>query len=245
MNSCGNKNNMHCQPFPESGPLSKNKDLNLAQLKRKLGHHLNGTDEIYAYILSSVKTENGFFCQTGCAPNFQGGVITLCTCKHQMRTRRDRKKWIGVWIAGFTSRAHIGRHHLFYMMRVFAAFESHLELWHHSGLPQNTKLAKYASKDQFGDLFRPLNRNASPFNFESYAKPISGHKHQQTREDERWHSDINYQKSAKHPFLLVGQPSLSFLWTRPLISIENLPRDYLHCYDMGLFFSRLKSISTP
>jgi hypothetical protein len=142
MNSCGHKHKTDYQPFPESGLLSKNKDLNLVQLKEKLGHYLNGTDEVYAYILSSVKTENGFFRQTGCAPNFQGGVITLCTCKHQMRTRHDKGKWSGVWVAGFASRAGVGRHHLFYLTKVSTAFESHLELWHHSGLSQKTKQVK-------------------------------------------------------------------------------------------------------
>jgi len=48
---------------------------------------------------------NGEYVQTGSAPNFQGGLITLCTCKHSMRATLTPRAMasVGVWVAGLTS----------------------------------------------------------------------------------------------------------------------------------------------
>lgn len=62
---------------------------------------------VYAYIVTTIKTtQPGFqLQQTGSAPNFDGGRITLCTCKHKdratfqpMRGEPDPWKMFG-WLA--------------------------------------------------------------------------------------------------------------------------------------------------
>ncbi len=85
---------------------------------------------LYVYVLTTVKVIDGHLVQTGSAPNFQGGVITLCTCKHYMRTWRAPEEWKGIWIAGFTGNVlKDGKNYLFYLMKVQEAFMSHRDLW--------------------------------------------------------------------------------------------------------------------
>ncbi len=142
------------QPFPTSGRLCRNLDLKLRQLIELIGRQ---SDEVYSYIVKSVKVdrrENGFT-QKGCGPNFQGGCLTLCTCKHQMRSRLAVKEWKGKWIAGLTSRT-CGKHWLFYLARVEVAYESHCELWFE--LSEQVKRAKSARLSRLGDLYEPLRR---------------------------------------------------------------------------------------
>src|SRR6266550_5942511 len=66
---------------------------------------------VYAYIVTTIKTTPDFqLCQTGSGPNFDGGRITLCTCKHKDRATFDPLKdqpdpWKNVWVAGLTSKS--------------------------------------------------------------------------------------------------------------------------------------------
>lgn len=141
------------QPFPLNGPLHHNLSLPLPELKRKIG---NDKSKVYSYVLRSVKIDrkNRTFRQLGSGPNFQGGVLTLCTCKHQMRATMPTDDWKGVWIAGFTSRTiHDGKHWLFYLAKLKAGHESHSDLW--NALTDGTRNAKAAERYFLGDLFRP------------------------------------------------------------------------------------------
>src|SRR5712691_3567326 len=91
------------QAFPTSGRLVKNLDWSLPALKRRLR---SASEKVHSYVVRTVgydRTEK-VFGQTGSAPNFQGGYITLCTCKHQMRATQDCHEWRDTWIAGFASR---------------------------------------------------------------------------------------------------------------------------------------------
>jgi hypothetical protein len=121
------------QPFPTSGLLAKNSNLELVDLERHIG---SIRDTARSYIVDTVrlKADSIEFEQRGSAPNFQGDVLTLCTCKHQMRSRLTAKEWEnGVWIAGFTSRTiHARKHWLFYLAKVKWAHESHSDLWNMS-----------------------------------------------------------------------------------------------------------------
>jgi len=108
------------------GALYKN--LSLKELVQKLREEKG---EVYAYVLTTIKYENGEFIQTGSAPNFQGGLITLCTCKRFMRTWKPVQEWKGVWIAGFTSTqiTSTRKNYLFYLMKVSNAYPSFKSLW--------------------------------------------------------------------------------------------------------------------
>lgn len=107
------------QSFPESGLLADNSNLGLGNLADRIRKVRGGA---YSYVVSTVNLNpnNLGFEQHGSAPNFQGNVLTLCTCKHQMRSRLSADQWHGdVWLVGFTSRTiYAGRHWLFYLAKV-------------------------------------------------------------------------------------------------------------------------------
>ena len=207
------------QPFPTSGPLSDNLGLPLPVLKSSIGM----TDtRAYSYVLSTVGIDNdtSTFEQYGSAPNFQGGLLSLCTCKHQMRATQTSDDWKGVWVAGFTScRIHDGRHWLFYLAKIESAHESHAALW--KAMTTRTRNAKAADRHFLGDIFRPKspeptgNARYSP---SRYVTPTA-HAHRQHRGDKGWQNDINYYLAEKYgqPALLVADPRLTFIWDEPVI----------------------------
>jgi hypothetical protein len=189
----------------------------------------------YCYVIETIKRRGTAFVQTGSGPNFQGGRITLCTCKHWMRTFLAPKDWVGKWIAGFTGReAGDGKNYLVYLMKVRLAFESQYALWHSGKIPEATRRAKAASHSIFGDLFQPK-KGGSAFNPDSYLQPVSGHVHQRRR---TWRKDIRYCHgcSGRPPALLVGDVSCSFLWNTRLIAhkgrLHRGQKKYLHLTDL-------------
>jgi hypothetical protein len=203
------------QPFPKNGVLYKNLNLAKSELAKRIGRAQGAA---YSYIVRTVELERATVCfeQHGSAPNFQGGFLTLCTCKHQMRSSLDIEQWKGKWIAGFTIRCrHQGRHWLFW---VADAFESHSDLWHN--LPAVVRKSKSAQKNFLGDLFRLRGMIAGEdrFNAQNYFAP-SRHSHRRNSCDNGWHNDIDYGYSDRYgrPSLLVGEPQLTFLWEKPLI----------------------------
>jgi hypothetical protein len=212
------------QSFPVSGSLAKNPNLNLNDLKKRLINQEDAT--VYCYVIKSVKNKDNIFQQTGCGPNWQGELITLCTCKHRMRTLFEPENWKGKWIAGFTS-INDGtcskdggnrRNALVYLMKVEKAFESHQDLW--SALTAKARIAKDANKEGniHGDVFHPRRRlkNGDKYNPSKYKGPCKSHVH-----SECWHGDVNYSNKTKKrfPSLLVGDKKNSFLWDKPHIVI--------------------------
>jgi hypothetical protein len=79
----------------------------------------NSHATVYCYVITTVKNRGGQLVQNGSAPNFQGGMITLCTCKHPMRSFLEPDEWKGTWIAGFTTvTAGQGGNALVYLMEI-------------------------------------------------------------------------------------------------------------------------------
>lgn len=210
-----------CQEWPKDGEIKENMNTTLNTLKRRLE---NGDGEVYAYVLTTIERDGyGGFVQTGSAPNFQGGFVTLCTCKHWMRTWKTTDAWKDIWIAGFTGVNILGDHqnYLFYFMQVQKAFQSHEELW--NWLDSTVKQEKNASHYRYGDVYEPTPNVKDPFNPEYYYEPIKEHVH---FKNDEWCRDINYNtKTEKRPALLVGSPRLSFIWSQPKIYFKDkLPR---------------------
>ena len=213
------------QDYSRIPPLKKNFNLTLDQLEPELKKYK--TDIIYAYIVESIewRDENkAEFVQRGSAPNWDGSVITLCTCKHLMRAYKTPEQWSAkpYWIAGFSSKTKMRTRTLVYLMKIEEAFESHLELWEKSKvLTPEVRQQKLANNHRLGDLFEPKKiRNADPFDPHSYTNPRSDHSH---TKNNYWHQDIfrEYYKSKKHPALLVGDPEQSYLWTTPKIYLKD------------------------
>lgn len=176
---------------------------------------------LYSYIITSVELSDDRFVQQGSAPNWQGKYLTLCTCKHRMRTSVSCKDWSGRWVAGFTSRRKMPPpHKLVYLMRVGWAFDSHLNMWRSPDLPQDMKRAKAAHLDKYGDLFWPKYRSLDPDNpsrYEpgNYRPPIAGHGHKPLS---GWHNDICHIGFGGRPAaLLVGDPDYTFIWRGPSV----------------------------
>lgn len=222
---CEDKNSEEvCQEWPKDGELKANMNKTLNTLKRVSE---NGDEVVYAYVLTTVKADgHGGFVQTGSAPNFQGGFITLCTCKHWMRTWRTADAWKDVWIAGFTGVNILGdrRNYLFYLLRVQEAFHSHKELW--DWLDSTVKKAKNASRHKCGDVYEPTPNLTDSFDPNHYCGPIKEPKHVHFKNND-WFKDIDYRntKTKRRPALLVGVPDYSFLWSRPKIYFKDkLPR---------------------
>jgi hypothetical protein len=161
-----------------------------------------------------MRSRNGEFFQIGCGPNFQGGLITLCTCKHRMRTFKNPKQWKGLWIAGFTGRsAGEDANYLVYLMQVEHAFGSHRDLWFSRQIPAAAKRAKATHRDRFGDIYEPRARDIDEWDKHEYIPPCPDHCHAG-----HWTNDVGYRGvGGRHAALLVGDPRKSFLWNRPVI----------------------------
>ena len=234
------------QRFPTEGVLYRNANLPLLDLRSELR---NVQDKARSYSVTSVTLRNSeppSFEQTGSGPNFQGGVLTLCTCKHQMRSRLSVEEWEDhVWIAGFTSRTiYEGKHWLFYLAKVESAHRSHSELW--SKLGAGSRNAKAAHLNYLGDIFKPrtpkLSGNAQ-FSPRRYVRP-NKHAHRTEDNPEGWHNDISYWRAdeSRPAPLLRADPHLTFLWDGPQICFapKKHCRDYCTWSSIADLFEKLR-----
>ena len=204
-------------PFPLSSvgdPLGRSKNLSPADLARRIPSQ---SPAVYCYVIATIKTREGQLAQAGCGPNFHGGLISLCTGKHFMRSFRGVRSWKGTWIAGFTRKSvGGGRNALVYLMQVGHAFESHYDLW---ASPEGTiiadKSAKSARRNPLGDLYEPKGELLGDDRFDpgNYHAPCRGHSHAR-----QWHQDVSYRGRGGRPAaLLVGDAENSFVWDTPAI----------------------------
>jgi len=214
------------QQFPTGKTFPKQLNLTLSQLFERIGRP---REAAYSYILKSVGWDStGRLAQYGSGPNFQGGCLTLCTCKHQMRSSLEVSDWPDIWLAGFTSRSiRTKRHWLFFLTRIARAYESHSELWHK--LPTAVRIAKSAQTNYLGDLFAPQGKRklagVERFDPRNYVSPPR-HSHHMHSCDTGWHKDIRYKRFGRRPSLLIGDPKFTFIWNEPLIRLDGN-----HCRD--------------
>jgi hypothetical protein len=170
---------------------------------------------VYSYIVTTFRTDPaGTLTQTGNSPNFAGGRITLCACKHKDRatmhlSRDPNDPWKGVWVAGFTSKTEDPSRALAYLMHVESSFPNQNSLWTH--LPASCRRDKCVSHDPLGDLFEPrASATKTPHAPSSYHPPMSGHRH-----EDCWQYDIQEWGAKHRPHrLLLGAKDLSFRWTK-------------------------------
>ena len=201
------------QTIPNRGSLARNLNLPSQELLERIAPFLEST--VYSYVVDTVEYHEGRLWQSGSGPNFQGDFVTLCSCKHLMRTYFDPYGWEGVWIAGFTGSTDLGTNRLFYLMRVSEAFGSHRELWFSDTIPEETKLAKAAHLDRFGDIYQPKGEVGLPYSHRRYLAPCKTHVHCEPGD---WGKDIGYvTRHGRRAALLVGNPEYSFLFDRPTI----------------------------
>jgi hypothetical protein len=212
---CSDTIDFNYQSFPKEGKLTQNTDLSLEALKSRIGLD---TSFVYCYVVATIKQAGGNFYQTGSGPNFQGDLVTLCTCKRYMRTFLDSESWKGKWIAGFTGqKAGEGKNRLVYLMRVEQTYVSHYGLWHSETIPLKAKNVKLTRWNNLGDVYQPKEEAAENyFNVRNYFPPVETHTH---HKNDEWHRDINYSgMKGRRAVLLVGDIQNSFLWSKPLIT---------------------------
>src|SRR5207244_9200237 len=163
--------------------------------------------------------------QTGSGPNFQGGCLTLCTCKGQMRSglRPPPTNWKGVWVAGFASRKNCETNWLFYLTQVEFAYPSQKDLWER--LPSDMKLpdvwAKKSSRhNRLGDLYEPKYPRTNSFEPNCHYPPKVGHVHHKTESDDHWRHNIEAEYYNRHPALLAGDTASTSPWPTTIIRFE-------------------------
>ena len=204
---------------------------------RALRQHVDG--RVCYYVIETIAIQDGQFVQHGSAPNFDGGVVTLCTCKHGMRSGRSVEDWIGMWVAGFTSR-RLGQQ-LVYLMRIGRAFSSQRDLWNSGALSSRTKQKKSACGNPVGDLYEYV--EGPPHAPSSYATPCANHSHFANQD---WIKDIAYPGRKRRAALLVGDPKATFVWSRPRIEMADLiGRGHRGPVDAVEFFKLLERSKRP
>ena len=169
---------------------------------------------VYSYVLSTAGlSQDGLIQNLGCAPNMDGGIITLTTCKHLMRTLRSANQWEGVCVAGFTKRTD-GKNYLYYLMRVEKAFDSFHAIWFNLSHNLSVRNAKSASHNPRGDLYEPRSFHISNvYDHANYIPPCPKHGHA----GGAWINDIRYRtRAGRRPVLLAGDPECSFVWRTPM-----------------------------
>lgn len=206
------------QTFPSSGILEENLNRDIPTVFGKLA--ANDDDGLVrSYILTTVLLENKKFIQRGSAPNWQGGMISLCTCMRQIRTYYSTEDWVNqnLWIAGFSSLKQTPEgHYLIYLMKVHKAYDSQWDIWN-SDLPPETKRAKSALKHILGDIYEPKGRLRSE-DIYNPSKYMAHKEHIHLKDyPSEFQKDIDYigAQTKRRPSLLVGMPELSFIWTKP------------------------------
>jgi len=215
-------------PDKECQNLSGWESLSLPELQKRCKEF---TDETTCYVYTVRTTRrlgNNVVCHWGSGPNLEGGLGTLCTCKHDMRLGRSHSEWPDTWIVGLTSRSEQngfeGRHYLFYVMRVQWVLSTHKELFEFLTHEYPAAVdAKRTDKNRLGDIFRPKAHTSGEggwLNPSSYIRPVVGHSHSQEGERDAWHDDISSQdddgRFSSIP-LLVGDPKMTFVWREPMI----------------------------
>lgn len=201
-------------------------DLPIDQLRGRIAQAGSPDEDVYAYVVRSVRPANGEYVQTGSAPNFQGALITLCTCKHSMRATLSPEQWQqGVWVAGLTSwdKAFGKQQSLVYLMRVGEAYASQAELVQalrrsgRSGVVD----AKDSTRHRLGDLVIPASDEVTGndrYLHTAYVPPMVGHSHRRRAEDHGWEDDVNYVGAGgAQSAMLAGDLNFSFMWTRPIV----------------------------
>jgi hypothetical protein len=221
------------QPFPGT---SSNAIIVNQPLAAMLARLRDSRETLYCYIVATISNDHGRYCQEGSAPNFQGDVMTLCSCKHSMRALWGAPAWQGKWIAGVTGwNVAWDRHYLVYLMQIGSAYRSPAAIYR--ALTSAAQQAKAADANRLGDLYRPKDEMVDEDDPNNYVRPMDGHTH---CKHNGWREDISYRdRLGRRSAYLAGAPACSFLWDRPqIIADVTLQRGHLR-FDPGGDFARL------
>ena len=198
----------------------------VSELRQRIGSAGSPDNHVvYGYVIDTVRPTGSGFVQTGSGPNFEGGFVTLCTCKHAMRATRAARRWSDryTWIAGLTGwSAPFNKQQSLVYLRVGEAYDSQASLvaaLRASGRGHVVE-AKASTRNPLGDIMVPFpnRRNPNAYGPSGYQTPLLGHAHRRTADATGWHDDIDYvARGGTRPAMLVGDPELTFVWSRPMV----------------------------
>lgn len=221
------------QNWRETGAgLVENANLAIPELRNEVAGELSDS-LLYSYVMTSVEMHDGRLLQCGTGPNVEGDVLTLCTCKHYMRTWSAIEE--GTWIAGLTSRAdefaEANGHCLFYLSQIESVHETYPELGNYltEEFGEDALDVKKTSNNPLGDFYEFDAREAHStdddlyYDPDRYKKPVDDHDHNGSNDGWREDIDKKYDRTGR-PKLVVGDPSRTYVWDEP--SISYMPEHY-------------------
>ncbi len=186
---------------------------------QELGQAIKEDDIVLAYVVRTCQPIYGgglpspLLRHTGSGPNLDGGRITLCTCKHKIRTspvfEADDSK-SRIWIAGFSSSKGGKENWLFYLMKVDEAFDDQRGIYERLKLSPDVLVEKLAASNVLGDIFEPLNPCRDPLNPDNYKLPHMEHRH---IEGDLWRRDIQSRYHGRNPKMLLGDQVASYCYS--------------------------------
>lgn len=189
---------------------------------------LEGVKTIYVYPHHEIKlSDEGEFQQTRSGPNWEGGKVTMTTCKHLLRTYKSIQGGGNVAICGVTNKLN-GENFIMYVGVVSDTFDSNYELSryleHHYPEVFRIKSVKY---NRLGDIFAPMygldgNDRYDSLNFEEPCYDHCRKEENDSKGDPKWLKDIEYSaRQSVRPKCLIVDPvtvhtTPNFIWTGKL-----------------------------
>lgn len=178
-------------------------------------------DLLYCYTQHQIEDGHPHVRQTRSSPNWEGGMVTYATCKHQMRTWLSEEEWLGTWICGLNPSnidntvLFIGQvSHVFdgnYSLRKYVK-ENHPDVFQH----------KNADKNPRGDLYRPKKKVVPPnkrHDHRFFHEPPNHTRSLETYSKSpgtgpgpmpKWWRDYEYELHGKKPPVFILEPCLLF-----------------------------------
>lgn len=160
--------------------------------------------------------------QTRSSPNWEGGMFTFATCKHQMRTWRTAEEWQDTWICGLGPR-DCQNNTLLYAGKVAQVFANNYDLSRYilHEYPDIYRI-KAADNNPRGDLYTPVKGLASRMEIERYKHTNFIEPKNHTRSVDKykdgtpkWWRDIEYKSHNKRPPVFILDPVVVF--SKPMI----------------------------
>lgn len=185
----------------------------------------------YFFPMLDYVYSNGVFLAVRSGPNWEGGVFTLTTCKHLLRTAKTPEEWEGHWLVAFTPRIN-GENYLLFRARVDKAFPHQFFLGDYLRRrhPHAYK-TKLSTRNPRGDIHEPKRRLTSmqeAENIRNYVEPVdhSRFKERYTsgafKGKRKWNKDIKFRGHSGRPpaAFILGSESIwcspQYKVTRPL-----------------------------
>lgn len=172
---------------------------------------LKGVSTIYVYPHHEINLVDGKFQQTRSGPNWEGGHVTMTTCKHLLRTYNSIESGKTA-IVGLTNKLE-GDNFVMYVGVIDKTFDSNYDLGlylkdHH---PEAYKI-KLAKHNRLGDIFEPFSDTLPEDKYDLFSFDDPIHTHCRAEENDskgnpKWWKDIQYvTRNGTRPKCLILNP---------------------------------------